>query len=86
MHCQVLCCEVDAIFSTLLEDGELCGSLFALLDQPRPLDCMLAGYFARVLVCLLMRRSRDLLAFLKVRLLCTCCGFYICNAVEGLGG
>lgn len=64
---QVLCCEVDAVFSTLLEDGALCGALFALLDQPRPLDCMLAGYFARVLVCLLMRRSRDLLRYLKVR-------------------
>ena len=63
---QVLCCEVDAVFSTLLEDGALCGALFALLDQPRPLDCMLAGYFARVLVCLLMRRSRDLLRYLKV--------------------
>ena len=63
---QVLCCEVDAIFSTLLEDADLCGSLFTLLDQPRPLDCMLAGYFARVLVCLLMRRSRDLLRYLKV--------------------
>lgn len=63
---QVLCCEVEAVFSTLLEDGALCGALFALLDQPRPLDCMLAGYFARVLVCLLMRRSRDLLRYLKV--------------------
>lgn len=69
---QVLCCEVDAVFRTVLEDAELCGSLFTLLDQPRPLDCMLAGYFARVLVCLLMRRSHDLLRYLKVR--CRCQG------------
>lgn len=63
---QVLCCEVEAIFTTLLEDGALTGALFALLEQPRPLDCMLAGYFARVLVCLLMRRSHQLLGYLKV--------------------
>ena len=62
----MLCCEVDGIFSTVLEDGELCGALFGLLAQLRPLDSMLAGYFARVLVCLLMRRSRDLLGYLKV--------------------
>ena len=58
---------MEAIFSTLLEDGALTGALFALLEQPRPLDCMLAGYFARVLVCLLMRRSHQLLGYLKVR-------------------
>ncbi len=70
LQMQVLCCEVDAVFRTVLEDAELCGSLFTLLDQPRPLDCMLAGYFARVLVCLLMRRSHDLLRYLKVRRRC----------------
>ena len=67
---QVLCCEVDTIFGTLLEDPALCGRLFSLLAQPRPLDCMLAGYFARVLVCILMRRSRDLLRYLKVSSSC----------------
>lgn len=64
---QVLCCEVEAIFSTMLDDPTMTGALFALLEQPRPLDCMLAGYFARVLVCLLMRRSHQLLAYLQVR-------------------
>lgn len=58
---------MEVIFSTLLDDEALTGALFALLEQPRPLDCMLAGYFARVLVCLLMRRSHQLLGYLQVR-------------------
>jgi serine/threonine-protein phosphatase 6 regulatory subunit 3 len=63
---QVLCCEIDAVFSVLLGDPRLLASLFSLLQQPQPLECLLAGYFARVLVCLLMRRAHDLLAYLMV--------------------
>ena len=33
---QVFCCEVDGIFSTLLNDDELLAQLFALLDHVRP--------------------------------------------------
>ena len=64
---QVLCCEVDAIFSTMLGDPAIMGALFGLLDQPRPLDCMLSGYFSRVVTGLLQRRARDVLRYLQVR-------------------
>lgn len=42
------------------------GALFGLLEQPRPLDCMLTGYFSRVITGLLQRRARDVLRYLKV--------------------
>jgi hypothetical protein len=41
--CEVFCCEVDPIFTTLQESEELMAKLFSILDQPRPLDCVLAG-------------------------------------------
>lgn len=66
---QVLCCEVDAIFGTMLGDPAIMGALFALLEQPRPLDCMLTGYLSRVITSLLQRRARDVLRYLKVRAL-----------------
>ncbi|KAK9815853.1 hypothetical protein WJX72_010762 [[Myrmecia] bisecta] len=63
--CEVLCCEVDSIFTTLVEDPSLMQALFAILDGPKPLDCMLAGYFSRVVASLLMRRGKEVLAWLQ---------------------
>ncbi len=63
---QVLCCEVDAIFSTLLGDPNIMAALFSLLELQRPLDCMLTGYFSRVITGLLQRRGRDVQQYLQV--------------------
>lgn len=66
--CEILACEVDAIFTTLVEDDELMALLFSLLDTPtNPLDAMLAGYFARVVHSLLTRKSSDTVAYLHRR-------------------
>lgn len=66
--CEIFACEVDAIFTTLVEDDELMALLFSLLDVPtRPLDAMLAGYFARVLHSLLTRKTTDTVAYLQKR-------------------
>ena len=50
----------------MLGDASIMGALFGLLEQPRPLDCMLTGYFSRVITGLLQRRARDVLRYLKV--------------------
>jgi hypothetical protein len=63
---QVLCCEVDAVFGTLLADPAIMAALFGLLARLKPLDCMLAGYFSRVLTGLLLRRAREVLRYLQV--------------------
>lgn len=65
--CEIFCCEVEGVYNTLLENDELLDRLFGLLDQPRPLNTMLAGYFARVVGSLLLRRSADLMQFLQRR-------------------
>ena len=63
--CEVLCCEVDAIFSALLDDPALLARLFGFLDAPGPLDCVRAGFFARSVTCLLMRRHADVMRSLQ---------------------
>ena len=41
--------------------------LFTFLDSPKPLNLTRAGYFARVVSCLLMKRGSEVLAFLEGR-------------------
>lgn len=35
------------------------------LQAPRPLNCMLAGYFSRVMGSLLLRRTQDIMQYLQ---------------------
>jgi serine/threonine-protein phosphatase 6 regulatory subunit 3 len=65
--CEIFCCEVEGVYNTLLENDDLLDRLFGLLDLPRPLNTMLAGYFARVVGSLLLRRSADLMIYLQRR-------------------
>mmetsp|Transcript_14021 Transcript_14021/g.30339 ORF Transcript_14021/g.30339 Transcript_14021/m.30339 type:complete len:719 (-) Transcript_14021:1130-3286(-) len=63
--CEVFCCEVEAVFNTLLEDADLMKLLMSLLDSPAPLNCKTAGYFGRVVGNLLVRKSSEMLQYLQ---------------------
>jgi hypothetical protein len=63
--CEVLCCEVDEIYTALLHSDSLLQKLFSFLKGPKPLNLMRAGYVARVVLCLLMRRTSEMLSFLE---------------------
>lgn len=65
--CEVFCCEVDNIFCTLVEEEHLMALLFSLLDAERPLNCMLAGYFSRVVNSLLLRKTSETMKYLEAR-------------------
>jgi serine/threonine-protein phosphatase 6 regulatory subunit 3 len=61
----VFCCEVEAIFNTLLDDEKLLQLLFSLLDQPPPLSCKTAGYFGRVVGQLLLRKTNEMMQYMS---------------------
>jgi len=63
--CEVFCCEVEAIFNTLLEDEALLDLLFSLLDTEPPLSCKTAGYFGRVVGQLLVRKTNEMMQYLS---------------------
>ena len=65
--CEVLCCEVNEMYSVLMHEEDLLEKLFSSLDSPKPLNLTRAGYFARVVSCLLMKRASEVLAFLDSR-------------------
>ncbi|PNW74442.1 hypothetical protein CHLRE_12g484150v5 [Chlamydomonas reinhardtii] len=63
--CEVFCCEVEAVFNTLLEDTDLMRLLFSLLDSEPPLSCKTAGYFGRVVSHLLLRKTNEMMQYFQ---------------------
>ena len=61
----MFCCEVEAVFNTLLEDETLLALLFSLLEQQPPLSCKAAGYFGRVVGQLLLRKTNEMMQYLS---------------------
>ncbi|KAE7996079.1 hypothetical protein FH972_000828 [Carpinus fangiana] len=54
--CEIFTCEVDIILKTLVEDEELMNLLFSFLEPEHPHSTLLAGYFSKVVICLLLRK------------------------------
>eukprot|EP01018_Ginkgo_biloba_P018105 Gb_14287 [translate_table: standard] len=55
--CEIFTCEIDVILKTLVEDEELMNFLFSFLEPDRPHRTLLAGYFSKVVICLLLRKT-----------------------------
>lgn len=62
--CEVFCCEVESIFNTLLGSEELMAKIFSIVDTDKLPDITLAGYFARVVKVLLVKRNQDMMDYL----------------------
>ena len=63
--CEVFCCEVDPIFTTLLEDEDLMKSLFSIIQADGSLNCTLVGYFGRVVTHLMIRKSAQMFKYFE---------------------
>eukprot|EP00268_Persea_americana_P034172 TRINITY_DN3381_c0_g1_i1.p1 TRINITY_DN3381_c0_g1~~TRINITY_DN3381_c0_g1_i1.p1 ORF type:complete len:752 (-),score=160.43 TRINITY_DN3381_c0_g1_i1:571-2826(-) len=55
--CEIFTCEVDIILKTLVEDEELMYLLFSFLQPDRSHSTLLAGYFSKVVICLMLRKT-----------------------------
>uniref|UniRef100_A0A7I4DLV2 Uncharacterized protein n=1 Tax=Physcomitrium patens TaxID=3218 RepID=A0A7I4DLV2_PHYPA len=63
--CEIFTCEIDVIFKTLVEDEELMNYLFSFLEPDRPHGTLLAGYFSKVVICLLIRKTIPVMRYLQ---------------------
>ncbi|KAL1544133.1 hypothetical protein AAHA92_21026 [Salvia divinorum] len=63
--CELFTCEIDDILKTLVEEEELMHLLFSFLEPNRPHSALLAGYFSKVAVCLMIRKTIPLLNYVK---------------------
>ncbi|XP_040959832.1 serine/threonine-protein phosphatase 6 regulatory subunit 3 isoform X4 [Gossypium hirsutum] len=64
--CEIFTCEIDVILRTLAEEGELMNLLFSFLEPNRPHSALLAGYFSKVVVCLMLRKTVPLMNYVQV--------------------
>lgn len=65
ISCEIFTCEVDIILKTLVEDEELIDLLFSFLDTNHSHSTLLAGYFSKVVICLLMRKTVPLMNYIQ---------------------
>jgi serine/threonine-protein phosphatase 6 regulatory subunit 3 len=66
LACEIFCCELDAVFATLCEDEcELFGRIVRFIDTDDPLPSMLAGYFGKVVGCVVARRAPETTRFFQ---------------------
>ncbi|PQQ21220.1 serine/threonine-protein phosphatase 6 regulatory subunit 3 [Prunus yedoensis var. nudiflora] len=63
--CEIFTCEVDIILKTLVEDEELMNLLFSFLEPNNSHSTLLAGYFSKVVVCLLLRKAVPFLTYIQ---------------------
>eukprot|EP01025_Chloroclados_australasicus_P067390 TRINITY_DN931_c0_g3_i1.p1 TRINITY_DN931_c0_g3~~TRINITY_DN931_c0_g3_i1.p1 ORF type:complete len:713 (-),score=104.30 TRINITY_DN931_c0_g3_i1:500-2638(-) len=64
LACELICCEVEGILSNLVQTEDLMNQLFSLLEQPRPINSTLAGYFGRVMSMLLVKRTLEFMSYM----------------------
>nr|DAD37226.1 TPA_asm: hypothetical protein HUJ06_007867 [Nelumbo nucifera] len=64
--CEIFTCEVDIILKTLVEDEELMNLLFSFLQPNHSHSTLLAGYFSKVVVCLMLRKTVPFMNFVQV--------------------
>ncbi|CAK9142873.1 unnamed protein product [Ilex paraguariensis] len=64
--CEIFTCEVDIILKTLVEDEELMNLLFSFLEPEKPHSTLLAGYFSKVVICLLLRKTITFMDYIRV--------------------
>ncbi|KAL2938346.1 Serine/threonine-protein phosphatase 6 regulatory subunit 2 [Bienertia sinuspersici] len=62
---EVFTCEIDVILRTLVEEEEMMDMLFSFLEPNRPHSTLLAGYFSKVVVCLMLRKTVPLMNYVQ---------------------
>ncbi|XP_042482545.1 serine/threonine-protein phosphatase 6 regulatory subunit 2-like [Macadamia integrifolia] len=63
--CEIITCEIDVILKTLVEEEELMNLLFSFVEPSRPHSTLLAGYFSKVVVCLMLRKTLPLMNYVQ---------------------
>lgn len=63
--CEIFTCEIDVILKTLVEEEDLMNLLFSFLEPNRPHSALLAGYFSKVVVCLMVRKTVPLMNYVQ---------------------
>ncbi|KAK4367210.1 hypothetical protein RND71_015090 [Anisodus tanguticus] len=62
---EIFTCEIDVILKTLVEEEELMNLLFSFLEPSRSHSALLAGYFSKVVICLMLQKTVPLMNYVQ---------------------
>ncbi|KAG0348184.1 hypothetical protein BG005_011686, partial [Podila minutissima] len=65
--CEVIACEVWGIYESALSNIDMLVKFWEFLDRPAPLNPVQASYFAKVIGVFLMKKTGDMLEFIKAQ-------------------
>ncbi|GJP34040.1 hypothetical protein CLOM_g18513 [Closterium sp. NIES-68] len=65
ISCEVFTCDIDQILTTVVEEDEIMDLLFSFTNPDGPHSNLLAGYFSKVAVSLLIRKTPEVMAYLQ---------------------
>ncbi|KAG7947211.1 hypothetical protein I3843_14G082200 [Carya illinoinensis] len=65
ISCEIFTCEIDVILKTLVDEEELMNLLFSFLEPNRPRSTLLAGYFSKVVICIMIRKTVPLMNYVQ---------------------
>ncbi|WOG89627.1 hypothetical protein DCAR_0208865 [Daucus carota subsp. sativus] len=65
ISCEIFTCEVDIILKALVTDEGLMDLLFSFLEPEHSHSSLLAGYFSKVVVCLLLRKTVSFMNYIR---------------------
>ncbi|XP_034596298.1 uncharacterized protein [Setaria viridis] len=63
--CEIFTCEIDVVLRTLVEDEELMDLLFSFVKPDHPHSTLLSGYFSKVVICLMLRKTAPLMNYVQ---------------------
>ncbi|CAI5462604.1 unnamed protein product [Closterium sp. Yama58-4] len=65
ISCEVFTCDIDQILTTVVEEEEIMDLLFSFTNPDRSHSNLLAGYFSKVAVSLLIRKTPEVMSYLQ---------------------
>ncbi|KAG0215595.1 hypothetical protein BGX31_000819, partial [Mortierella sp. GBA43] len=65
--CEIIACENWGIFDSALSNSDILVKFWEFLDRPPPLNPMQASYFAKVIGVFLMKKTSEMLQFIKLQ-------------------
>ncbi|MCO5552402.1 hypothetical protein L7F22_005913 [Adiantum nelumboides] len=63
--CEIITCEIEVILKTIVDDEQIMDLLFSFLDSNHSHGALLAGYFSKVVICLLTRKTTAVMRYLQ---------------------
>ncbi|MCO5573329.1 hypothetical protein L7F22_027098 [Adiantum nelumboides] len=63
--CEIFTCEIEVILKTIVDNEQTMDLLFSFLDSNHSHGALLAGYFSKVVICLLTRKTTAVMRYLQ---------------------